>query len=60
MSGEEKGVKEDATLRFWTHNLNAVFSLFQFLQTPVRFVLGALLYRRGTVIGGGGIGHRRE
>lgn len=38
--------------------LNAVFSLFQFLQTPMRFVLGALLYRRGTAIGG--IGHRRE
>lgn len=52
MSGEEKGVKEDATLRFWTHNLNAVFSLFQFLQTPMRFVLGALLYRRGTAIEG--------
>lgn len=52
MSGEEKEVKEDATLRFWTHNLNAVFSLFQFLQTPMRFVLGALLYRRGTAMGG--------
>lgn len=38
--------------------LNAVFSLFQFLQTPMRFVLGALLYRRGTAMGG--IGHRRE